>query len=256
MNILVTGGNGYIASVLIPMLQEQGHLVTPHDLPGDIRDIKNLKHMNVVVHLAATFSEDWQLSRRINFEAARDLASIAHRDGIDQFVFASTCGVFNPNDISNYTRYKRMAESSIVKRYNYTVIRFGTIYGNAPVWNRKPLVNNLVNTAVRHNIIKVVGSREYRPLIHVNDAAQAICVVIQNELKGYYEAVTEQASKMRIAQIIHKYLPDAELDVTMTSRKGYTVSRSPGLDKHGFVPTMTLEQGIEEMINAQVLQSS
>lgn len=256
MKILVTGGNGYIASVLIPKLEQAGHNVVPYDLPDDIRDIRYLTRYDAVIHLAATFVEEREISRSINLEETIRLASLSRKNHVDMFISASTCGIMNGNDHSYYTQYKNMAEQPVSVRYGYTVLRFATVYGNAPVFNTKPLINNLVHNAIHHNYIKVFHCNEYRPVIHVQDAAQAICVVLENKMRGIYNAVTENVTKMRIVQLIHESLPKAVLDVTPSDRQGYTAERSPQLDKHGFRQSVMLEQGIKEMIDAQVLQSS
>lgn len=253
MNILVTGGKGYIASVLIPMLEEQGHDVIPYDLPDDIRDIKHLVGYDVVVHLAATFDESEPLSRTINYEEAVRLASLARKDHVDMFVFTSTCGVLNKNDGTNYTRYKGLAEHAIVKRYAYTVLRLGSVYGHAPVFSTTPLVNRLVSNAVQCGHAEIFGSNEYRPVIHVSDVVQAIRIVLAYRIRGLYNAVTENVTKMRVLQVIHENLPNVKADIIPTDGIGYTAECSTTLSKHGFKQTMTLEQGIKEMIDARNL---
>lgn len=256
MNILVTGGNGYIASVLIPKLEQVGHSVVPYDLPDDIRDIRHLIRYDAVIHLAATFNEDEAISRQINYEETVRLASLARKGQVNMFILASTCGVHNRADESNYTWFKSLAELPVAKKYKYTVLRFATVYGSAPRFNIKPLVNNLVDSAIRIGKIEVFHSNEYRPVIHVADATQAICVVLENRMRGVYNAVTENVTKAEIARLIHDNLQETDITVTPSDRQGYTVERSPQLDKHGFKQTVVLEQGIKEMIDAKVLQSS
>jgi nucleoside-diphosphate-sugar epimerase len=127
MNVLITGGAGYIGSTLAPQLLAAGHRVRVLDallhggralLPvwahsrfefvrGDIRDRaaigQALDGVNAVVHLAAIVGDPAckkqpDVARAINLEASLDLLSESRRLGVSRFVFASTC--------SNYGKMK------------------------------------------------------------------------------------------------------------------------------------------------------
>jgi nucleoside-diphosphate-sugar epimerase len=125
MKILVTGGAGYVGSVLMPLLLAEGHQVRTLDnlthggrsllgiwdhpafdfRRGDIRrpeDVRAaLEGMDGVVHLAAIVGDpacarEPQLAREVNQQASLSLLEESVRAGVRRFVFASTC--------SNYGR--------------------------------------------------------------------------------------------------------------------------------------------------------
>jgi len=125
MRVLVTGGAGYMGSVLCQQLLQNGHQVRALDsmlhggqalLPlymadnfsfmhGDVRDAEvlgeALDQIDGVVNLAAIVGDpacarDPELAKAVNQEAALQLFSMAQSRGIERFVFASTC--------SNYGR--------------------------------------------------------------------------------------------------------------------------------------------------------
>ncbi len=120
MNILVTGGAGYIGSTLVPTLLSRGHNVRVldnllHDgrsllgvwsdpgfefQLGDIRDRaavkKGFSGMDAVVHLAAIVGDPAcarqpVLAREVNLDASFALVEESKRSGVSRFVFASTC---------------------------------------------------------------------------------------------------------------------------------------------------------------------
>jgi nucleoside-diphosphate-sugar epimerase len=119
MKVLVTGHQGYIGSVMVPLLLEVGHEVVGLDtglyearsfgklrreIAGvrvDIRDVepRHLEGVEAVVHLAALSNDplgdlDPQLTYDINHGASVRLARAARRAGVERFLFASSCSLY------------------------------------------------------------------------------------------------------------------------------------------------------------------
>jgi nucleoside-diphosphate-sugar epimerase len=124
VKLLVTGHDGYIGSVLVPMLEGAGHQVigidagwfrdccfgeAPGEVPAwqmDLRDMGNgqvledqLEDVDAVVHLAAISNDPLGdlapgITFEINHRASVGLARLAKRAGIERFLFASSCSLY------------------------------------------------------------------------------------------------------------------------------------------------------------------
>jgi len=132
--VLVTGGAGYVGSVLTPLLLEAGYTVRILDLfiygehvfdgipaehrgrleifKGDLRDRalveRSLKGCEAVIHLACisndpSFELDPALARSINYDAFMPLADLAKNAGVKRFIYASSSSVYGVKDEPNVT---------------------------------------------------------------------------------------------------------------------------------------------------------
>jgi nucleoside-diphosphate-sugar epimerase len=132
--VFVTGGAGYVGSVLIPLLLDAGYNVRVLDLflygdhvfddvpaeqrgrleilKGDLRDQallrKGLANCDAVIHLACisndpSFELDPALGRSINFDAFMPLVDIAKDSGVRRFIYASSSSVYGVKEDPNVT---------------------------------------------------------------------------------------------------------------------------------------------------------
>ena len=153
MRILVTGHNGYIGSVMAPLLLEEGHDVEGVDsyfygedctfgkgppvipaLTKDVRDLQasDLDGFDAVIHLAALSNDsigdlnpDWTYA--INHAASVRLARLAKKAGVGLFLFSSSCSLYGVaretmlteeaefNPVTPYAASKVMVERDVSK---------------------------------------------------------------------------------------------------------------------------------------------
>ncbi|HLU45709.1 MAG TPA: SDR family oxidoreductase [Natronosporangium sp.] len=123
MRVLVTGHQGYLGTVLVPMLTAAGHDVVGLDVgwyadgtlgpaPAeiksyrvDLRDVteEHCAGFDAVVHLAAICNDpignlDPELTYEINHRATVRLAEVARRAGVSRFLFSSSCSLYGAGD--------------------------------------------------------------------------------------------------------------------------------------------------------------
>jgi len=218
MNILVTGGNGYKGSVLIPKLLDNGHNVIsidtnwfgnylkPHRnlrvIKEDIRELKfnYFEGIESVIHLANIANDPLvelkpQLSWEVNVLASQQLAEKASKAGVKNFIYASSGSVYGISEkekvtedtellpISEYNKTKMVAERiflSYQDKMKVFCIRPATVCGVSPRMRLDVSVNILTYSALSKGIITVFGGNQIRPNIHIDDICDAYIFFINN----------------------------------------------------------------------------
>ena len=173
--MFVTGGAGYIGSVLIPRLLGRGYKVTSYDIcyygdnflpksnpnlqviQGDIRDTAKLAGTvaghDSFISLAcisndASFELDEKLSTSVNLDAFEPMVIAAKKAGVRRFIFASSSSVYGVSDQPNvteqhplvpltlYNKYKGMCEPLLFKHTDASFV--GIVFRPATVCGYAP----------------------------------------------------------------------------------------------------------------------
>ena len=218
--ILITGGAGYIGSMLCTFLTEQGHEVTAVDLLkydngslnhlyfyrnfkfiyGDIRKkelIKNLvKKNDFIVPLAALVGAP--LCEKFKKEAINtNLTSIKMLCDLvtkkNKIIFLTTnsgygigkknkyCDENSPlKPISLYGQTKCDAEDVVRQTKNHVCFRLATVFGQSYRMRSDLLVNNFVFNAVKNKKLTIFEPHFRRNFIHIRDVVNAITYTMKN----------------------------------------------------------------------------
>lgn len=267
MRILLTGGSGYLGSLLTRKLLEKKYHVRILDnflfgkdslkeviknknlelIEGDVRDLtavsKSLKNIDVVVHLASIVGTqsselDPKTSIEINYMATRNIAELCKLYKIKQFVFASTCSVYGAqpnnlisensevNPLDSYGQSKFQSERAILQSYDYpTILRLGTLFGASYRMRFDLAVNLFLAQALNGEKINVFGGDQWRPFLHVADAAEAFSFVIEKHMEGIYNVIWKNLTINHTAKEVQKLVPcKIELSKDIVDKRDYRVS--------------------------------
>ena len=211
MNVLVTGGAGYLGSILCEHLLAAGHRVTVLDsflfgqsplfhlcaqpklevVRGDARDVATvgrcLRDADAVIPLAALVGapicdRDPAAAEGVNLTAIRDLMRLRSRQqlvvypttnsGYGTKSGATYCTEETPLEpISVYGRTKVEAEAEVLAHDNTLTLRLATVFGCSPRMRIDLLVNHFVYAAVTDGYIVIFEKDFKRNYIHVRDVA-------------------------------------------------------------------------------------
>ena len=218
--VLITGGGGYLGSVLAPLLLREGYAVTVLDsfiydqdsllnccsdsrfrvIRGDCRSEKTLaaalEGQDIVIPLAAIVGfpacdADETAAVSVNYEAIKTL--LALRSPSQKVIFpctnsgygigqgAAVCTEESPiTPVSLYGRTKMMAESAVLAAGNSVTFRFATLFGASGRMRTDLLVNDFVYRAVTDRAVVLFEGGNVRNFLHVSDAARAFLFAIDH----------------------------------------------------------------------------
>jgi len=285
MKILVTGGCGYKGCVLVPKLLALGHKVTVVDvmwfgnflpqhsnlnvIKADIREAKEswFEKIEVIIHLASVANDPCcELSPKLTWEvgalATMQLADLAIKHGIKQFIYASSGSVYGVSDapqviedtplnpISEYNKAKMVAERvllSYAKDLIIQIVRPATVCGYSPRMRLDVSVNMLTMQALTKRLITVFGGDQTRPNIHIDDITDLYIFLLNNPISGIFNAGFENLSILEIANHVTSSV-HAEIKISPSNDpRSYRIN-SDKLLKAGFKPKKCVKDAIQELI--------
>jgi len=289
--ILITGGAGYLGSILSRKLLEKGYQVRVMDamwygnesiadcmknenfelINDDIRNlvsiVKAMRDVDAVIHLASIVGMpasniEPRTSEEINYLATKNIAELCQLHGIETYIFASTCSVYGsqPDEfitekspvvpLDYYAKQKFLSERAIgwLNRAP-TILRFGTLFGISPRMRFDLVINLFIAQALTEGKVTVFGGSQYRPFLHVDDAAESLMFALENNLTGTYNVVSENLTIMHAAERISK-ITGCTIEVSKENGdlRNYKVSGKK-INQMGFSPKKKIEDAVEEIKN-------
>ena len=287
MRILVTGGCGYIGSVLIPKLLDRGHKVLSIDNQlfgnflskhknfkniklnlGNINEV-HLKKINTVIHLASISNDPSALiNPKITWETnilfTLKLLELCKKCEIEKFIFASSGSVYGVSKkkkvdesselvpISEYNKTKMVGEKLVQgyqKYFDTIIFRPGTVCGFSKSLRLDLTVNAMTFSGLKNKVINVNGGNQVRPHVHIDDMTNAYLFFLNKKnINGIYNIGFENHSIIQIAKMINKLLPSTLLKKNKSIDPRSYRLYSGKILKIGFKPEKTIRIAINEFI--------
>ena len=237
--ILITGGAGYVGSVLTQQLLQKGYKVRVLDnlfhhqmshipffsdknyefIRGDIREKedvkKSLQGVDAIINLAAIVGAPQcrmkpKLAEEVNVLGVRNINQL--RSGDQPLIYASTGSVYGAlqeicteespvNPTSVYGKTKLTAEKDILEKGNSTALRFATAFGVSPRLRVDTLlINDFVYRACEEKEIIVYQADVRRTFIHIQDMARCFIYILENFGKANGEIFNAGSEKLNFTK--------------------------------------------------------
>jgi nucleoside-diphosphate-sugar epimerase len=298
--ILVAGGGGYIGSVLVPRLLDRGYAVRVLDRlwwgEGPLAAFRNrielvradvrtppahaFDGVDGVINLSglsndptAEFDPDanWQ----VNALATEQLGRACVERGIERFVFASSCSLYDglqPGTHDETAPIEPRAAYATSKHYAETkllelagdglvpvILRNGTVYGWSPRMRYDLVVNTFVKDALLNaRLLLHGGGRMWRPLVDVRDAADAMIAAYEapaDAVRGEVFNVLHANYQIReLAMIVAGavQLAGRPIEVEEVPAAGpmrdYECSNAKLAARLGFVPSHSVVDAVSDLV--------
>jgi nucleoside-diphosphate-sugar epimerase len=237
-----------------------------------------MRNVGTVVHLAGIVGDpacnlDEGLTIDVNLTSTRSIADMAKYSQVPRFVFASTCSVYGACDeildersmakpVSLYGNTKLASEKVLRDMaddtFSPTVLRFATIYGLSGRTRFDLVVNLLAAKAKIDSKITIFNGAQWRPFVHVMDAASAIKLAVDAPSDVVHNEIFNVGSNeqnhtiLEVGEMIHQQVIGAELivDDSGSDARNYRVDFTKIQEHLGFTPQWTLLKGIEQVLHA------
>lgn len=237
-----------------------------------------MRNAETVIHLGGIVGDpacalDENLTIELNVAANRSVAEIARAQQVRRFIFASSCSVYGANDevldehsqvrpVSLYAESKVASETVLRQQADHvlrpTILRLGTVYGLSGRTRFDLVVNLLTAKALVDGLIPVIGPDQWRPFVHVSDAAAAFALAASTpsaivENRTFNVGSNDQNQTLgALGHAIAARVPGSQVVETdmVDDRRNYRVSFDR-IDKElGFRSQWSIEQGIDQIVAA------
>src|SRR5579864_3397906 len=241
-SILVVGGAGYLGCVLVEELLTRGYEVSVFDrlffgeyglkrfrdrirlTTGDVRCPPQsiFENVSTIINLSGlsndpTAEYNPEANHQMNAVATRTLAEMAKRNGIQRYLFASSCSIYDIGVVDDerdillteetpvqpraaYALSKLAGEKELLAladpNFSPVILRMGTLFGFSPRMRYDLVVNTFVKDGLSKGCLTLhYGGQMWRPLVDVRDAARSYLVALEaptNLVRGeVFNVVTE-----------------------------------------------------------------
>ncbi|MCG8424261.1 MAG: SDR family oxidoreductase [Proteobacteria bacterium] len=248
----------------------------------DIRDVKpdDLSGCMAVIDLSGLSNDpscelDPQLTESINLSGGLALLEAAKKAGVRRYIYQSSCSVYGSAAGTLLTEHSPLAPLSAYAQskvtmekhckeaqggdFSVAITRMATVFGASPRMRFDLIINIMTLLADRDGRVFVLGGgAQWRPLIHVRDAARAFRLLLEapdNQFVGHTYNVgdTRQNYRVsRIARMVAQTVGDTDI-ITVpedADKRSYRVDCSKFRETFGFETKLDPKDGVREVLTA------
>jgi nucleoside-diphosphate-sugar epimerase len=254
-------------------------------IEGDMRSIddvvEGIKKSDAVIQLGGLVGDpasglDPEETLELNYHASRMIAEVCKYHQVNRFIFASTCSVYGKssspeeflteeselNPVSLYAQTNIQSEEVLLdledRNFSPTIFRMATLYGYSPRMRFDLVVNILTAKAYHEGVVPIFGGDQYRPNLHVRDAARAYADCLEaplDKVKGevFNIGSNEQNYEIKeVGEIVASCFSDVEIDWQREKEdeRSYQVDFSKVGEDLGYQVEETIEDAVLEIKEA------
>ena len=269
LDSFVYGGDGLAALEGSPNLEVvEGDICSPTDLDRAVRGARGVIALAALVGDAACDLLP-QRTMAVNYESTRETVRACKAAGVRRLVFASSCSVYGANGnnflyedsfknpVSLYARTRVMSEELLQREqtsaFEVAILRLATVCGVSPRMRFDLMVNTMTACARATGKIRVSGAAQWRPHLHVQDAAEAFLLAVESpHAAGGVFNVGNEGENFTIAEVAEKVAAQnpgthIEYGVNGADARSYRVGFKRIREELGFQCRHTVDDAIREV---------
>ncbi len=250
----------------------EGNICSRDDLGKAVKGVRAVIALAALVGDAACDLHPEQ-SLAINYDSTRETLAACREAGVRRLVFASSCSVYGANGsellhedshrnpVSLYARTRIMSEDLLLQQggdLEVVILRLATVCGVSPRMRFDLMVNTMTACATVRGKIEVSGADQWRPHLHVQDAAEAFGVAADAPaaVGGIFNVGSDEQNFTigETAEQVAALLPGVKVEYAKSKSDGrsYRVSFERIRNVLGFCPQFTVADAIKEVSNVLV----
>ena len=206
MKVLIVGKDSYIGNHIDKWLSSKGMEVKQLDVLTNEWTTYDYSSFDSIVHVAGIVHrsdcEDWELYKRVNSDMPIQIAKMAKEQGVSQYIFFSTMGVYgvgkklstniidtdtSVNPIGMYGRSKYMAEEGLRDlqdvNFNVVCIRPPSVYGKGC---RGGYITGFTSIVRKSPVIPKAYTDVHQSFIYIDNLSELIRLVVEKRMRGVF----------------------------------------------------------------------
>jgi nucleoside-diphosphate-sugar epimerase len=285
--ILITGGGGYVGTLLVLELLKKNYKITVVDtfwfgnylpknknlkiLKKNILNLRNsdFKRIDCVIHLASIANDNAaDINQKFAWETSclgtKIICDLSKNNNIKKFIYASSGSVYGVKKekqvtenlscepVSVYNKSKMVAERIVLsykENFQTIIVRPSTLYGYSPRMRLDLTINILCYHAFKFNEVTIFGGKQWRPYLHIKDMINFYLHCLkQKNMKGIYNISQGNLTLDQTAEKIKLFMPKCKIVHTKSNDiRSYRLNSDRAI-KSGFRFVTNINDEIQNLL--------